>query len=248
MTYCTARGQRHKLPEPLDLSNRLVDVWWIDAAAELANLDRYLTYVTDEEIQRTRRFHYQRDEHRSIVSRATLRFLLSSYLGVAPREIELVDGEFGKPALEGSPVEFNTSHSGGLIVHAIALGNAVGTDIETIRASIVTPDLQCLVLAPEEEAAIQACPRTEAASHFFAVWTRKEAYLKAIGVGLHNGLHEICVMADPTDPPRLIYDCVNPAESKAEWCFHALNIRPGMAGCVVYRGTRRLLRMRNLAH
>src|SRR5690348_10698830 len=112
----SAQGQSCSPIKALHLSKRFVDVWWTESPARCEDLYHYLPYVTDQEIMRARRLRSRRDQWRCIVSRATLRLLLSPYLGVVPREIALIEDNCGKPTLNGSPVAFNTSHSDDLIV------------------------------------------------------------------------------------------------------------------------------------
>ena len=136
----------------------------------------------------------------------TLRRVLALYLGEAPEEIELTEGEHGKPRLAGEParLSFNLSHSGGLALVAVARDREVGVDVERVKPERDLVALAERALAPEEAGAVREAAEPERARLFYELWTRHEARLKCLGVGLATRPawppQPVAVQALPVDP------------------------------------------------
>lgn len=132
------------------------------------------------ERDRATRFRFPDVQRRWIAGRAVLRRLLERYTGIPAAEMCFARGEFGKPYLAGSRVYFNMSDSGDVALYAVTLDAEIGVDVERIRA-IDGANISRRFLPEPEAAAVLADPES-----FFRVWTRREAYLKCIGVGLRR--------------------------------------------------------------
>jgi 4'-phosphopantetheinyl transferase len=141
------------------------------------DVPRLAGLLTPDELERAARFRFDRDRNRYIVCRGTLRELL----GVTGR---FVYGPYGKPRLEGSEIRFNVSHSHGLGMIAIAQGREVGCDIERIEQKFADEQIPERFFSPAEVAALRALPEPEQCEAFFRCWTRKEAFIKACGMGV----------------------------------------------------------------
>jgi 4'-phosphopantetheinyl transferase len=197
--------------------------------AELASL------LSPDERERAARYRVTgaRDEYQ--VSRALLRVLLGRYLGRAPSGVELRAGPQGKPALAGAaPLSFNVSHSFGVALFAVRAGGEVGVDVERVRPFENDLGLAERFFCAAESAALRALgdERREA---FFHVWTRKEAYLKAGGLGLSGGLERVEVSVPPDDPPRVLR--IEGDERRAQrWSLRALLPLPGYVGALALVG------------
>lgn len=115
-----------------------------------------------------------------------LRRVLSHYLDLPPAEIRLARGDHGKPRLADpeSGLRFNLSHSGSLALVAVALGREVGVDVEKLKPERDLVALADRALEPEEAAAVRALTGADRARVFYDLWTRHEARLKCLGVGL----------------------------------------------------------------
>jgi 4'-phosphopantetheinyl transferase len=184
----------------VSLSNGSPTGWvevWIDRldlpASEVAALTQFLTPTELALCDRCRLPHVR--QHK-IVARARLRQILSGYLDRSPLEIEITTGLQGKPQVAG--LEFNLSHSGDLVAYAVS-DLPVGIDIERIRSMELSGIIQRF-FAPNEFVAWQKLPPSEQSAAFFRTWTVKEAYLKAIGTGLHTPLSAVEVSMDSQNP------------------------------------------------
>lgn len=138
-----------------------------------------------QERERARRFRFERDRRRHVDAHVALRQVLADRTGRSAAALEFEAGAFGKPRVAGAPrCEFSLSHSDDLALIALADEGEIGVDIERVRA---LPDLDALArqcLAADELRALEALPTADRAFSFLQTWTRKEACLKALGLGL----------------------------------------------------------------
>jgi len=115
-----------------------------------------------------------------------LQRVLSRYLGLPAAEIRLLGGAHGKPRLAdpGGDLRFNLSHSGTLALVAISRGREVGVDVEQTKPGRDFPALAERALDPGDAEAVRAASGDDQARIFYELWTRHEARLKCLGVGL----------------------------------------------------------------
>lgn len=143
--------------------------------------------------ERTRAQRFVHDLHRTryIAAHAWLRRILGRYLACAPQDLEFSIGPYGKPelcapqsALRPAPLRFNLSHSDNRALLAVSNDVAIGVDIEAIRPDLPDATLAAGVLTATELAELEQTPVAQRAAVFFACWARKEACMKALGLGL----------------------------------------------------------------
>ena len=152
-------------------------------------------------------FRHPADGLRSAVTRAALRILLGAELGVAPDSLGFVRSERGRPALARSDLDFNVSHSGDHALIALSRRRRVGVDVELRRVDWDWSPLGRLALGVEDRRHVDAEHQaTWRADVFYAVWTAKEALLKAEGSGIAAGLETFwfspTIPAVPGSPAR----------------------------------------------
>lgn len=139
--------------------------------------------VLPEERERAARYHQQADRHRHLIGRAVLRVALGRLLDVAPAAVALRLTAFGKPSCDGGP-SFNIAHSGDEVLVALASCGRLGVDVEAVRD---LPDLFSVARASfvvAEVSALASQPPEAQLRHFYRIWSRKEAILKALGIGI----------------------------------------------------------------
>jgi 4'-phosphopantetheinyl transferase len=192
--------------------------------------------LSDGERQRARRFAFDRDRNRFIVTRALLRQLLAVRLGVGPESVELVSGARGKPALGGrfaaSNLRFNVSHCEDVAVYAFSSGREVGVDVEAVRELPDADDVAARWFSPREYATYRALEPGERALGFFQCWTRKEAFIKALGDGLYHPLDRFDVSLAPGEPARILRVEDAPGE-RCGWGLEGFSPVPGFVAAVV---------------
>ena len=170
-----------------------IDLWlvWPDEIDE-ALLARYRAMATPAEQAAAGRFHFERHRRSHLVTRATLRFVLSKYAAIAPQDWRFELSEHGRPQLSRehagvpglSDLRFNISHTEGLIAIAVSRQGEVGVDVENVDARPAPIDVASAYFAPAELAALQQVPADRQSTAFFRYWTLKESYIKARGLGL----------------------------------------------------------------
>jgi 4'-phosphopantetheinyl transferase len=164
--------------------------------------------LSDEERQRASRFAFDRDRNRFVIARARLRQLLAMRLGMRPQSVALKYGAHGKPALAqncaDSNLRFNVSHSEDMAVYAFAFGRDVGIDVEAVRALDDAGSIAARFFSRRENEAFQALALRDKPLGFFNCWTRKEAFIKAIGDGLSHPLDRFDVSLAPGESARLL--------------------------------------------
>jgi 4'-phosphopantetheinyl transferase len=196
-------------------------------------------YLTEDEKRRARQFRFPRDRKRFIVSRARLRQLLASRLDASPASIELQYGCRGKPELAGqfaaSKLKFNVSHSEDLAVYAFTSGGEVGVDVELIRPLPDADDIATRFFSRAENAAYLALHPRDRPLGFFNCWTRKEAFIKAIGDGLYYPLDAFDVTLAPGAPAQILRVGSTPGRL-CGWELASFSPAAGFVAAVVAQG------------
>jgi len=192
-----------------------------------------------DEWRRADKFVFEQDRRHFIVARGIIRNILANYLDCQPRDIGFQYKVYGKPELRflGSSVrlEFNLSHSHGFLVLAVCVGRQVGVDVEHVRpltdldhmATISFSDYEqnvLLTLAPEKKLLI-----------FYNCWTRKEAYLKALGSGLMMPLDAFDMSLSPDNPIGMLANSLDPNEV-SRWSFFTFVPKHGFVGALAVEG------------
>ncbi|MEQ1519488.1 MAG: 4'-phosphopantetheinyl transferase superfamily protein [Usitatibacteraceae bacterium] len=178
-------------------SSREIHVWCFSLDGSPApDLD---ACIQESERVRAARFAFARDRTRFLRARYVLRQLLGQYLGAQPQELSIQTNEHGKPFLaDAYGLSFNLSHSGSCGMLAIGNGFQVGVDVEEQRTPTDIGELAKSVFSEEELSAIDGLSIGELGKPFLTCWTRKEAYLKALGVGLIVDPRSVSVGMEPT--------------------------------------------------
>ncbi len=226
-----ARG----VPPAPDLPPGEIQVWAIplDPPAErVAALARVLT--PDEEA-RAARFRFDVHRRRYVVGRGVLRALLGAYLRVPPAALRFDYRERGKPDLaapwRGEGLAFNLSNSEDLALVGFVRGADLGVDVEYLKEMSDLTEIATRFFSASEVATLAGVPAERKKEAFFNCWTRKEAYLKAVGVGLAAPLDSFAVTLEPGAAPRML-TLEGDRERAARWFFRHLAPRPDFLGAV----------------
>jgi len=218
-----------------------VDVWRVALDLGGSAVERLAATLADDERARADRLRVPGGRGRFIAGRGALRAILGRYLGLPADRLAFRYGGRGKPALPGTGLEFNLTHSGGLALLAVTRGRAVGVDIEAARPMADADRLVERFFSPREVAAYRALPAAERPAAFFRCWTRKEAYMKATGLGLGQPLDGFDVSLAPGEPPRLLAVAGRPGEAD-RWSMRDLDPGPGYAAALLVEGGADLVR------
>jgi len=233
----------------LKLEDDEVHIWSALLDSPPGLITKFEQLLSPGERERALRFHFDRDRTRFIASHAILRTLLGHYLRIEPDSIRFSYGSFGKPSLaneefDSKGLSFNMSYSRQMAVYAFTRRRPIGVDVEFVDSK---PDL--LLIAAhffskyENASLLELAPelRTEG---FFNCWTRKEAFVKAIGSGLNWPLDQFDTSLAPGEPAQLL--CVRgEPRATSEWSLAAFTPCPGCIGAIAVKG--RNLRIRQIS-
>ena len=219
---CTASSEAH-------LDQHEFVVWYRHLGCPPSEVTRSKGCLSSDELERAARFRFDSDRNDYIVSRGTLRSLLGATLGIAPHEVRFTYSQYGKPSLDpGAPangVNFNLSHSAGIVLLAFARRLRIGIDIEAVRRDFSTTEIAERFFSPTERTALRQLPHQQRHEAFFRCWTRKEAFIKALGEGLSHPLDQFDVNLAPGEPAALL--ATRPAATEAErWALWNVSV-PG---------------------
>jgi 4'-phosphopantetheinyl transferase len=214
-----------------------VHVWLARLDRAPSDSEALSATLSSDELTRASRFHFDRHRSHFICARGVLRAILSSYLDVPPQSLIFEYGPRGKPFLAGQSgpngLQFNLSHSGGLALVALARGLPVGVDIEREKSEIEVDSIASRYFAPAEVTGLNRYDQAARARLFFRIWSRKEAFIKALGQGLGIDLHSFEVPLNGEGAVRQygVVDSLDP-----DWYVRDLPPIDGYASAVVVPG------------
>jgi 4'-phosphopantetheinyl transferase len=194
-------------------------------------------WLAPDEWARADRFHFDHDRARFIVMRGALRSILGGYLGTEPSQLQFVYGPHGKPALATSCGQlcFNVSHSERLGLCAISRHSEIGVDLEYVHSVAEAELIAERFFSSQEKAMLQSLPVNQRQAAFFNCWTRKEAFIKAIGEGLSHPLNQFDVAVVPGDPARFL-SIGGDAQEARRWSLYHLSPGEGYTGALAAKG------------
>lgn len=219
-----------RLPARLALSAERVDV--VDVPLD-PPADDLLALLDDDERGRASRFRFAGDRARFVAAHAMTRIAIGRATGCPPDALRFTAGPFGKPRLAESAIDvrFNLSHAGDRALLALTRGREVGIDIEEHRPLDVL-DLAARFFAVDEIHALEALPASEREEAFYRCWTRKEAFIKALGLGLSLPLDCFSVSLASDEPFQALRTCHAAPALLHQWRIVALPVGSGYSAAV----------------
>ena len=213
-----------------------IHVWRAIVDIPFARLQVYQETLSPDERERAQRFKLSLHQRRFTAARGILRQILARYLRTPPRDIRFQSGPFGKPLLHASvdqPLHFNVAHSQQWALYAVSRDFEIGIDLEGDRDSLDYAGLAERICSAEELLTFQKLSRTEQRTAFFRCWTRKEAFVKAIGKGFSFPLEQVTVSFAPDEPSRILSV---QKQSPHDWSLFDLPLGQGFWGALAIAG------------
>jgi 4'-phosphopantetheinyl transferase len=228
-----------KAPSKLIVGQDEIHVWRADLNVTQQLLEALEDTLEKKERDRANRFHFEKDRRHFIAARGLLRVILGSYLKLKPNRLNFIYTPHGKPKIaneiEYNYLKFNLSHSHGLALYAITLGRKIGIDIERVRTNLSFEKLAKRFFSPLEFQMLSSLPPSERIEGFFNCWTRKEAYIKAIGEGLSIPLNQFDVTLNPSDEAKIV-SIKGDSNLASYWSLYPLTPAPGYVGALAVEG------------
>ncbi|MCB0747972.1 MAG: 4'-phosphopantetheinyl transferase superfamily protein, partial [Ignavibacteriae bacterium] len=164
-----------------------IHVWLLDIKKISKSENDFNKILSDDELDRKNKFHFEKDRIVFGTTRGLLKILLAKYLKCSTNDVKFIYNEFGKPFLRenhSSTIRFNVSHSKDFGLLAFNLNNNIGVDIEYINKELVAEDIARNYFSEYEISELFNLNELDRIGAFYNIWTRKEAFIKAIGKGL----------------------------------------------------------------
>lgn len=222
------------------LGSSKVHVWaiWLNASDEVSA--SYRALLTPEEVARADKFAFDHLRKHYQVSQGALRILLARYLNCQPCELSFTLGPRGKPVLnDEARLRFNLSNSGNLALYSFTSDCEVGIDVEQFRELQDLESIAAKYFCDAETSQLLSIESDRARQEaFFRCWTRKEAYIKAVGTGLYLPLDQFQVTLLPNDAPGFVHIGESATEAQ-KWTLHHLDSVPHYIGAIAYRAATR---------
>jgi len=181
-----------------------VHVWRVALALNRKELSAVAAVLSSEEFDQSAGFMSETLRCRWMAAHGALRMILAAYTGMAPGDLRFMTKPTGKPELVAADLSFNLTHTEDLAFIAVAAGGMVGIDAEVVHPEFPWECIARTFFAGEEVSALYQLAPEFRAQAFYSCWTRKEAYLKALGFGFQAALDKFQV-AVGADEPLLLH-------------------------------------------
>lgn len=168
----------------IQLTDQEIHLWQIKPK-EINQSEELFALLSQSEKEKVARYRLDTAKHTALITRAFIRLILSKYASVDPQQWQFSISELGKPEIQDAPIplRFNLSHNDELIICAICLEKDIGCDIENLSRKISVNAIAERFFSTQEAQLIKSSP-----TKFFQYWTLKEAFVKATGLGISQGL------------------------------------------------------------
>lgn len=202
----------------MKLNRNTVHLWVVDT-----NYNALPNFLSAAERKRWNGFYFSQDKQTFYQSHNALRIILSYYLSEKPGEIEYEWTSFGKPFLKSRRLQFNLSHTDTMAVIAVTEDAEIGVDIENLNRKVEYDDLaKRFFCEAEYQKLVQGSPKLKRDA-FFNCWTRKEAFIKAVGEGLSYPLNEFEVTLLSNEPVQINH-IQQDLESPKQWTLDSKKV------------------------
>ena len=223
-------------PHNFIVSEEVVHVWRADLEVDESSQRSFLKLLAPDEESRAGKFRFAKDRRNFIAARGMLRVLLGKYLETNPAEISFEYSRFGKPGIANSnALRFNITHSQNIALFAFTKKFTIGIDVEFVNPDIEVKDIAKKFFSTNEIMNLLALPVKQQALGFFNCWTRKEAFIKAVGEGLSFPLDKFEVSLEPGKPAKLLATHWEPA-AVSKWSMYSMSPEPNFVGSLVIEG------------
>lgn len=173
------------------LTSNNIDLWTINPSKLSTQSVNWLSdMLSPTELESVQRYKHKTAQHTALVTRSICRLVLAQYTSTPPSSLSFIRNAHGKPELEhnANRIRFNLSHNNQQIILAVCVDDDIGCDIEDPTRKVSIEPITRRYFAPQEHQAICALEGPAQKERFFEVWTLKEAFVKATGVGISLGL------------------------------------------------------------
>jgi 4'-phosphopantetheinyl transferase len=216
-----------------------VHLWLVSLDVSGATVGKLQEVLAPDEQARAGRFHFEADRRRFTVARACLRKLLSFHLGIEATQVKFNYGDYGKlslvEAINPQDLSFNLAHSGEFALYGLTRKRQIGVDLERIQPELSIDEIARRHFSAGEVDQLGRLPASVRHRAFFNCWTRKEAFIKAIGIGLSLPLDQFDVTL-ALDEPAVLVQTRWDQEEALRWSLAAFDAGRDYVAAVAVEG------------
>lgn len=217
-----------------ELPKHAVHVWITNLDSHLGQYEELYDVLSERERQRVERLQVKTVADRYVISRGVLRKLLSLYTGLHTSELKFNFGPLGKPSLtplaDGRVLSFNNTDSRELAIYAFSWGRELGVDLERLPREVRAERISRRRFTEAEADVITSLQEPMRTEVFLGCWTRKEAWGKALGVGIRYPMESIDLGSRPDQPEMLI------AQDDRQWRLLQIQPNENAIACIIAEG------------
>lgn len=176
---------------PIEINQNECHLWFAydQQISDVNLIEEYHQCLNLQESEKQKNFYFPRHRHQYLVTRSLVRDVLSKYVvTIAPKEWQFKNNKYNKPSIANLslpfPLRFNLSHTEEMIVFTVTSGWQVGVDVENLSRENTIERLAKNSFSTPEYQALMALPIYARRHRFYQLWTLKEAYIKACGMGM----------------------------------------------------------------
>jgi len=207
-------------------------IWKIPLDITEVEVKELFPTLTAEEQENATRFRFDKHRRRYVASHAAMRKILADHLNISDAELNVVTDRNGKPYIPNNPVYFNLSHSEEMAILALSENCSVGIDVEYVDQKVNAMSIANRFFHPLEAAQLEGLPGKDLVNNFFRCWTAKEAYLKAMGVGITEHLKVFALKYVNTNKPYVMWVDQKYSEV-AKWSVYNIEFKKHYIGNIV---------------
>jgi len=230
-----------KIPKnPIHIKPKVIHIWVADILSySTLHLEQLKQCLSQDELEHASRYYFEKDKKYYITSRGILRKILSNYLTMKPEKIKFSYNPYGKPYLcnkfHTKNFNFNLSHSGDLALYIFSANFDVGIDLEKFQLIEGFIDIAMQFFSPNEFLKLKSIPHDQQLTAFFKCWTRKEAFIKAIGNGLSHPLDQFEVTLAPNETAMFV-NIISKSTAASEWSLYSFTPKPNYEASFAFKG------------
>lgn len=221
---------------PPQLKGDDLHIWRVDLA-HLVNAEPQLRRIlSEDESQRADKYHFEKDRTSFVIRRGMLRRLLGAYVDIEPADLRFAYNKFDKPELQiDASVSFNTSSARDVCLLAFTLDAGIGIDIEYIDTEFPKMEIAERYFSANEVKALRAFDLKLQTDAFFDCWTKKEAYVKAVGEGMSRPLPHFDISVETPGS----FAVTASGGNLKEWSFESFIPEENFIASIAYAGGQR---------
>lgn len=220
----------------IELKDKEAHVWLVNKSAHIKNFNIYWTLLNKEEQEKANAFRFKKDKDCYVIARGVLRILLGNYLGKSPNTIVFQYLINSKPSVVNDKnLEFNISHSEDCILMAFLQDFVVGIDVEYTKRPVELENIARSFFSEEEVKELFTLDKSYHLQAFYNCWTRKEAFIKALGDGLSFPLDKFVVSLSSAKEASLL-ETKWDKEEKEKWILNAIKVQENYIGAIAIKG------------